>query len=53
MMLYTLKEAAEILKTTAGYIRVKIRRGQVEAKKYGHTWLLTEDELNRLKGAKS
>ena len=53
MTLYTLKQAAEILETSAGYIRIKIRRGQVEATKYGHTWLITQDELDRLKGAKS
>lgn len=50
MKLYTTKEAAEKLKyTTDASIRKLIQRGQLNAEKFGKVWVISEEELGKIK----
>lgn len=49
-MVYTVKETAESLGLSEQHTRLKIRLGQIKAQKKGRDWLITEQELERLRG---
>lgn len=45
---YTIKEASEILKYNAEYLRQKIKRKEIEAVKVGRKWILTEETIKEI-----
>lgn len=48
-MIHTIKEVAEALDLSEQHTRLKIRLGQIKATKKGRDWLISDDELIRLK----
>ena len=48
LKIYTLDEAAEILKTTRRTLYTYIKNGDLKASKLGKRWLVTEDTIKEL-----
>lgn len=48
MKTYTIKEAAEILKYNAEYLRQKIKKGEIQAVKVGRHWVVKEETIKNI-----
>jgi len=49
----TTKEAAEILRYHPDYLRDMLRRGVIQARKFGPLWMIPREEVARIKALQS
>lgn len=50
---YSVTEAAAVLGVTPAYVRAMCNRGRWNARKYGYSWFLTPEEIERARGRKT
>lgn len=51
-MIYTAKEAAQILKVCDRTLKNKLNEGTIKGFKIGNRWRISQDELNRIQEGK-
>jgi len=48
MNVFTIKEVSEIIKTSEEMVRQHVRAKRIKAVKFGHKWMVTEQEINKI-----